>query len=118
MSFLDDLKFRDITTRLSYQCTEEKLRDLINDADVIWLNKCGNAFIRNAISIIYNRHYYIKGSSWVGGRVTPEQIEEGEVGRLFVNMSYVLMVIKKDNDFVYVKANEFDNPSFDIFIDY
>ena len=66
MAFLDDPKFRDITTQLSYQCTEEKLRDLINDADTIWLNKCGNAFVRNAISIIYNRHYYEHGSHIIG----------------------------------------------------
>lgn len=118
MDFKEDPKFREVAEQMNEPCGTDKIKNVLDNADDAWLNKCGRVFVRNAISIIYNRHFYIEGSSFTGGRVTFNQIKDGEVGRLFINMAYVLMALKYKDGFIYVSANKYPKPTFDIFIEY
>lgn len=118
MDFLDDPRFRQLTTDINNYNGSESIREIMSDADSIWLDKCGHTFLRHAISSTFNRHYFTEGSSFIGGRVTMSQIKNGEIGRLFVNMTYVLLAVKTENDFIFVSTSTFDNPSFDIYVEY
>lgn len=118
MDFTEDPNFKIVTECMNEPNGTIDIQKVLDSADNVWLNKCGHAFVRHAVSIIYNRHYYTEGTSFTGGRINLNQIKDDEVGRLFVNMAYVLMAIKKDDSFVFVKANEYPAPSFDIFIEY
>ena len=113
MDFINDSKFREISTNIN-----EFTSEILKGIDESWLNKCGHTFIRHAITVNYNQHYYCNGCSWVGGKLVPDKIETGKFGRVCVNMRYILMTVRISNDFLYIPIKDNIEPSFDVFIEY
>lgn len=113
MDFINDPKFRELSINLN-----EDTSEILKTLGESWLNKCGHTFVRHAIMINYNQHYYCDGCSWVGGRLNPNGIEIGKYGRVFVNMRYILMTVRIANDFLYFPIKKDIEPSFDVFIEY
>ena len=135
MDCMDDPKFQLISITI-----DGTTKEILKCENGHWLNKCGHTFIRHAVTVNYNNHFYHKGCSWVGGRLDPDKIPVGKCGRVFVNMRHVLMAIKTKTDFIYTAVydslepaltymktppgiveealKDSVKPSFDVFIEY